>query len=403
MKVISKIMVLALVCISFSCNRNRIVSSIEKEDLFTLDYGSFEDQVNLFNFFRAGDINTSLYMRDGFFYIVNGESKKVMEMNSYGDLITLYYNEAHNPSPSFATGEQSASSTREAKIHPFNEISSIAVDSEKKLYIVDRLSPERQEIDQKTKQTLSQIILCFDEKKNFIHYIGQQGPGGTPFPFIKKIYTTEKNELVVLCNTSMGAVVYWYSADGFLLYTIPVENSNIPNPFSEEYPLSYFYLDNIVPDLKDRVLYLKADYYTSYVDESSHVQSGIEYLTTLVHPFDVEKNSFDFPTTIPPYSDQVAEGFSKENYEIPYDFLGVTESGWFFFMVSTDEGFSIQMVQSDGQRILKRRIGLNREENLYYTFNLSREGIISALLVQKDRVQIAWWRIDSLIQAVIKN
>ena len=172
---------------------------------------------------------------------------------------------------------------------------------------------------------------------------------------------------------------------------------------SEEYPLSYFYLDNIVPDLKDRVLYLKADSYTSYVDESSHVQSGIEYLTTLVHPFDVEKNSFDFPTTIPPYSDQVAEGFSKENYEIPYDFLGVTESGWFFFMVSTDEGFSIQMVQSDGQRILKRRIGLNREENLYYTFNLSREGIISALLVQKDRVQIAWWRIDSLIQAVIKN
>ena len=107
--------------------------------------------------------------------------------------------------------------------------------------------------------------------------------------------------------------------------------------------------------------------------------------------------------TIPPYSEEVSEGFSKESYDIPYDFLGVTDSGWLYFIVSSQNGFTVQMVQSDGQRILKRNIALNREENLYYSFSLSREGIISVLLVEKEKARVAWWRADSLIQAVIKN
>ena len=166
---------------------------------------------------------------------------------------------------------------------------------------------------------------------------------------------------------------------------------------------TFFSLENIVPDYKDRKLYLKVDYFTSYIDESSRVQSGVEYITTLIHPFDVENNLYDFPITVPPYDEPISEGFSKETFEIPYDFLGITDSGWLYFIVSTDDGFSLQMVQSNGQRILKRKISLDRESCLYYSFNLSREGIISALIVKKEKAYVCWWRIDSLIQAVIKN
>jgi hypothetical protein len=46
---------------------------------------------------------------------------------------------------------------------------------------------------------------------------------------------------------------------------------------------------------------------------------------------------------------------------------------------------------------------VERENLLYYNFSLSREGIISAVMVQKEKATVCWWRIDSLIQAVIKN
>ena len=37
-------------------------------------------------------------MQDGFFYISNGLSGKVMEFNSYGDILNLYYNEEYHTS-----------------------------------------------------------------------------------------------------------------------------------------------------------------------------------------------------------------------------------------------------------------------------------------------------------------
>ncbi len=387
----------------FGCKKSKIVSSVEKETLFDLNYGNFENELNVANLSGAGEVNISLAMKDGFFYILNGESKKVMEMNSYGDLLALYFNDELNPRPSFYDLSAPSSSTKAAAAYAFNDPSAISVDSRKFLYVVDKIPLERQEIDPKTNQILSQIVVRFDDQKKYMNYIGQQGPGGTPFPFVKNIFTTNRNELVVLCGNSGGSVVYWFSTDGFLLYSIPIENKNIPNPFAEEKGETFFSLENIVPDYNERKLYLKVDYFTSYIDESSRVQSGIEYLTTLIHPFDVEKNTYDFPVTIPPYEKNQSEGFAKEKFEIPYDFLGVTDSGWLFFIVSTEEGFGLQMVLSDGQRILRRRIPVERENLLYYNFSLSREGIISAVMVQKEKATVCWWRIDSLIQAVIKN
>ena len=404
MKILVKSAVLAVSLVLLSgCARNRVVSSVDRENLFSLEYGNFEDELNLFDFGHSGEINTSLCMRDGFFYILNGEAKKIMEMNSYGNLLTLYYNSETNPPPSFAGEENAANSTRNAVPYPFNDISLITVDSRKHLYVVERLPLERQENDAKANLSLSQVILHFDENKKFVNYIGQHGPGGTPFSYVKNIYTTDRKELVVVCTVPTGMTVYWYSADGFLLYTIPIEKQNIPNPFVEENNDYFYSLDNIVPDYKNRTIYLKVDYFSSYVDASSRVQSGIEYVTSLIHPFKVEENAYEMPVTIPPYSEEVSEGFNKETYDIPYDFLGVTESGWLYFILSTQNGFTVQMVQSDGQRILKRNVELNREANLYYSFSLSREGIISVLLVEREKAYVAWWRADSLIQAVIKN
>ena len=387
-----------------SCKKERASAQVEMETLFELSYGNFEDELNAFEIPAAGRIKISIEMRDGFFYILNGEAKKIMELNSYGDLIAIYYNESENPRPSFAPLELTpTNSTKTAIPYAFNEATAIALDSRKYLYVADSLPQSRHETDPQTNQVMSEIVVRFDGDKKFLNYIGRQGPGGSPFPYIRDIFTTEHDELVVLCSTTSGFVVYWFSPDGYLLYSIPIENSNLPNPFAAERGETFFSLETVIPDLKEHKLYLKVDYFASYIDESSRVQSGVEYFSTLVHPFDIEQGTFQSAIDVPPYEDVSSDRFSNETYQIPYDFLGVTETGWLCFIVSTEDGFRIQLVQENGQRILKRDIHMNRAETFFCDFDLSKEGIVSALIVRKEKALVCWWRLDSLLQAFIKD
>ncbi len=399
------ITVLVCVFLLVACNnKDGVSSTLDMETLFSLDYGNFEDELNVFDLASVGSVDTQITMRDGFFYIANGESKKIMEMTSYGDLICLLYNAENNPVPSFIGDGSSSNATRKAIAYPFNKITSIALDGRKNLYVVDKLPAERFELSEDEKQQLFQVVLWFDENGNFVDYLGQDGPGGIPFPYIKSIYATQNNEVVVECLSTDGPVIYWMSDKGYLLYKIPVKEQYVPNPFVTEEDDDYWLcIENIVPDYSERRLYIKVDYYTSFVDEASHIQSGVDYYKTLLYPFDISTGSFGEPITVPAYHEEMVEGFAVENYSIPYDFLGVTENGWYFFVVSTKDGFNIQMIQDGSLKMITRTLKVASQDNLYHSFNLSAEGILSLLLVKSEKATINWWRTDELIQAVIKN
>ena len=260
-----------------SCLRNETVQSISETELFSLPYGNFEEQLSVTDLNDVGDVRFGIAMQDGFFYIVNGESKKILELNSYGDLLTLYYNEEVTPRPSFAIDDATVeNATRKAIEYPFNKLSKIAVDGRKYLYAVDSLPEERQEMNETETQVLSQIVLRFDGEGKFVDYLGQQGPGGTPFPYIRNIYVTQDNELVVVCHNGNGFVVYWFSMSGYLLFTVPISNDVVPNPYAEDQEV-YIEIENVIPDSDSRVLYVNVNYYVERIDESSHMQSGIEY------------------------------------------------------------------------------------------------------------------------------
>ena len=159
-----------LAIIFFSCTESSGVISLDDNELFTLKYGNFEDQLNLFSLASPAPVRTSLAMRDGFFYIANGEAQKVLELNSYGDLLSIYYNGEGNPTPSFAdaTDSQIVSTTRKAVEYPFNSLGAIAADSRKYIYVVDQLPPERHEQDVENRLLLSQIVLRFASDGTFI-------------------------------------------------------------------------------------------------------------------------------------------------------------------------------------------------------------------------------------------
>ena len=397
-----QILLLTLFFLLFSCENKELTSTLKKTDLFSIKYGTFENELNLFSLIGVGDISTRVTMKNGSFYVANSEAKKILELNSYGDLLSLYYNADYNPSPSFSNNSSSLA-TRKAIAYPFNEIESIAVDERKYLYVVDTLPLDRQEQNSEDKQVLSQIILRFDGDGNFIDYLGQQGPGGTPFPFVKSIYVTNDNELVVVTLKNDGYVVYWFSDLGYLNYTIFIENTNVPDPYKNDDYEHFLNINNIIPSFKDRKLYLSVDYYSGYVDPSSRMQSGLDYKQTLLYELDVDSGLYEEPIQVPAFSEYVTHTFTNENHEIPFDFVGLTKDGWFFFMISTEGGYDIQMLGENGQVVLNRHLEVDKKETLYSTFSLSESGIVSVLSVCSDKAVVSWWRADSLIQAVIKK
>ncbi|MCI6664256.1 MAG: hypothetical protein PUH08_09220 [Treponema sp.] len=395
-----------LAIIFFSCTESNGVISLDDNELFSLEYGNFEDQLNLFSLASPSPVRTSLAMRDGFFYIANGEAQKVLELNSYGDLLSIYYNGEGNPTPSFADAADSqiVSTTRKAVEYPFNSLGAIAADSRKYIYVVDQLPPERHEQDVENRLLLSQIILRFASDGTFIDYIGQRGPGGMPFPYIKNIYTTYNSELVVVCQMNDGMVVYWFDKTGYLRSTIPFKVDQLPNVLDEEDVNEvYISLENIVPSYTEEKLFVKVDYYTSSIDVASNVESGIDYAASMLFPLDINTGVYEEPFSIPAYEQEVADGFSRLVYNLSYDFLGVTDSGWLFFIIADDTGYNIQMVQESGDTVLRRHLDLDHHTTLYHSISLSPEGIISMLLAEEDEAKVLWWRTDSLIDAILKG
>ena len=135
----------------------RELEELNREELFNLQIGKMDNQIDLFQVggVMAGAKNR-IYMRDGLFYLANGNSAKIMELSSYGDLIFLLYNSIENPPPTSFNTEQTTeriesadqtegeelSSTRRAVAYPLQRIGElVASDREIKQNHGERFAP----------------------------------------------------------------------------------------------------------------------------------------------------------------------------------------------------------------------------------------------------------------------
>jgi hypothetical protein len=381
------------------CSReDQGVLTIKREPLFLLNYGRFEDEIDLFDINSLVPLNTYLYMQDGIFYLTNGKTKKIIQFTSYGGILSVFYNPETNPTPSFvsqAAADGQIVSTQQAIPYYFNTLGPITVDSRKYMYVVDQLPPERRQRDLRQNLLLREVVLRFANDGSYIDYLGQEGPGGTPFSAVRGIYTTNTSELVVVSQTMTGLTVNWFSPEGILLYTIPVENRGLPSPFAPSETVNVS-LDMIIPDYTNHTLYLKIDYYRPEIDASSNVQAGISYPGSYIYPLDVETGVYGEGISIPVYEAVEKSGFAQISYPKPYDFLGVTENGWFFFIIADPEGYMVQMLERNSGRVIRKHLDVMSDELVYNTFSLSREGIISGLLASDYEASVVWWRTDGL-------
>jgi hypothetical protein len=400
-----------IVCLSVflaSCTEDP-PSGVDREKLFTLSFGRFEDELDLFNLdSNETGPDSQIFMKDGMFYIANSGSQKILQLTSFGDLLSVYYDPDSNPVPSFASASGAnaeaadasaspgATTTRKAVPYPLRHPTYLSVDSRKKLYVVDRVPEERYEYDSEAGVVLKEVVLAFAPDGRFTDYLGQEGPGGTPFPPVTGLFSTAKNETVVVTKSQAGVKIFWFGPEGYLLYRIPVSFRNLPSPYDKGDSV-YATLEKIIPDQSSPRLYLKIDYYATVIDTATGSNAGIAFDKSCLYPLDLETGSYSERIELPVYSGVDSTSLGTETFNKPYELLGVSSSGWIFLTTPIDQGYMLEILDSKSRRILKRVLRVHSDELAYNALTVSPEGIISALLATNYEASVVWWRTDSLI------
>jgi hypothetical protein len=408
-----------LVMLNGACSRGEI-DSIAREDLFALEIGRMEDQLALYSL--EGDRGLSrvgLTMRDGLFYLSDGNGGKIVRYNSYGDLLFMIYNEETNPAPmSLRTNiGENATVTRWAFTYPLREPGRIVVDSRKHIYVEDRLPDDRHGYDAESKALLDSVILHFDQDGRFVEYLGQGGIGGGPFSRITGLYSSVRDELAVVCREPTGWTVHWYASNGDILSVLHLKNNAVPAP--PDWPGTFVSVDSIMAAPDSRELYIKVDYYRDIFDDSTGTRTGTEPYGSLVWIMDIEEGVYTGVLEVPFLEQVLTVNGRRETTRMLYTMMGVIRGGRVFFSFPQDEGYSLLILrrgegnsagrgtggQGAGQTVipsasLEQRHGLirvDREELYLNNFDLSEDGILSALLVSDFEARLVWWRTDKIL------
>jgi hypothetical protein len=379
-----------------ACTRGRI-SSVARMDLFSLEIGPLEDQVNLYNLIEGRtNHNPSVAMRDGLFYISDTEGKKIVRYNSYGDLLFVIYNGETNPPPiTLSHGiEDEGVVTRWTIAHPLREPGALTVDSRKHIYAADKVEEERMATDEESKSHLDTVVLHFDDSGRYVNFLGQEGIGGKPFPIISGIYASVNDEIAVVCLLSSGWNIYWFNSEGTLLYLVHLSQDSIPMPSGRT--ISYASLDKVVAAPDERKLFFKVNFYRSESEEDGANPAVPD--SSLIWIMNVEDGSYEDPINVPFFEYTTQENNNqKVTQRLFYSMLGVIKNNRVFLSFPVDGGYSL-LVLTAGTR--EQRLGfiqVRGEEQEYNTFNLSAEGILSGLLASEWDARLVWWRTDRLL------
>ena len=399
------LLIINVFCLCFlfvSCNP-RSGDILQKELLFELRYGKTEDQMNIFP--EPGQnslLKDRILMENGLFYISNGQSQKIMEFNSYGDIIYLYFNNLTNPEPVLlqVNEQDSVSSTRNVYHYPFIDIGEIGLTRSRMLLADDRIVENRIEHDRELGVLLDRIILQFDSRGNFLDYLGQEGPGGTPFPLIDKIRVTDNDEIVIFTVNPRGWRIFWFSPEGKPLFTRDIFDDSLPFPSKLVKDSGYYTLETIDCSNTERLLYIKADYFIDYTNVLETERTGTGFSSSQIITLDVEKNAFINLLEIPGYiqTETRPGNLNQENRDLIYEFVGLTGKGTFFLMcLNGVNAYNLMIVDQEGRVYLRRNIVLGNEHLNFKEFNISNNGILTALISWEDRVEVSWWRTDTFL------
>ncbi len=395
---LTAILALAALAALGSCSRDTSTTTIPRQQLFTLGYGPAEDQINLFQVEGSdGSQKTRIAMRDGVFYISNGPAGKVLRVSSYGDILSIIYDPARNSGQSIKQGKFGGSSGRVATAWPLSAPGEIAVDSKGSIYVEDRMPKDRWVNDQASGSLFDNAVLRFDKDGNFRDYLGQEGVGGTPFPYIWGIYTTASDDVVVISLMQDSWLVHWFEPSGSLRNSLKIPRDALPRlPGDDGFLAS---LVKIVPDAAGTAVILQVDYSREIVDPQTKSRSGIDYAGSWLYRMDLVKGTVTDRWEIPPLEESASsadQSTGAARYPLVPELLGAAGDRFFFVSIDDKSRSSIAILNRTNKGMERYPIDIGTDELFFNTMSLSSDGVISALLGTKYEARMVWWRFDRL-------
>ena len=361
---------------------------LARDELFSLSLGPLDEQLDLFRIGgSAVRAATRISMRDGLFYIANGNAQKVLQLSSYGDLLLIIYDPRRNPAP---VGLAAAAATRLAVPHELHEPSYLAVDSAQRIFVVDT-------VPDGAGGAQGQLVQRFASGGRHLGAIGREGVGGTPFPHIQRLAVTADDLLVVIARTPRQWLGYWYDAAGRLQ-----EQVELPfiGALGDEEALVVW---EVIPQLTERQLLLFVD--------AAPMESGAPNPTSVrdapgVRVYDLATSSVVGAFALPAGGSRrgAAAGGGEEQAAPAYYPLGVTTDGLLFLTRRENEQMHSLVVLGRGGRVVTRRLlGVDEAGLRYLSLGMSARGVLYALLAEDERARVVWWRSDLLVAEVAGN
>ncbi|MDR0644727.1 MAG: hypothetical protein LBG05_07445 [Treponema sp.] len=391
---------LLFVLLSLGSCRQKEAESLIREDLFSLGIGRLEDEIAFYNQEEdRGRSKGDVCMRDGIFYISDSDGQKIVRCNSYGNILSMIYNDETNPIPlTLKPKEDGKAVTRWTFTYPLQKPGRITVDSRKHIYVEDRLPDERHTTDSESKAVLDSVVLHFNDEGRFLEYLGQEGLGGSPFPRIEGLFTSMDDDLAVVCHLPTGWNVYWFDAEGTLLYLVKIKNDSAPIP-ADRKELVFASLDGITAAPDARRLYIKIDYYRATFDESTKTRTGSEIDSSVIWAMRVEDGSYEKTIEAPLYEMSWTEVNRKIVVRIPYSLMGAAKNESVFLSFPEETGYALAILDTRDSygRQIQTSVNINADELQFNVFDISTDGILSAMLVSDWIVKFVWWRTDNLL------
>lgn len=391
-----------LLCLT-NCSEFRD-KTLQQSTQFTLDIGKMEDQIDLMQLPGIADNQKiRIISHKGFYFISNGNSFKVMEFSSYGDLLSLYYNEVKNPKPVLLDTdvESGQISNRKAYKYPFREVGEIGITSGGTLLIEDNVAAENQEFDSLLNAMLRKIVLRFNNTGEYLDYLGQEGVGGTPFPYIEKMIVNLHDEIIVIARGLTKWIAFWYTDAGEHLFTVQIDSDDLPLPEAGLNPT----LDTIFPGVDTRELFVKIDYYKDGNSADGPDQGNSEFYKSSVYWIDMQsgdiKGSVDLPKTF--FRGLGNQSSNRNKDERIYYFLGLSKNSLMFFLSPLSEDTYQMIILDKAGKVFERsEIILDDEATLSSEFYVSAEGLLTALIGRELDAAVLTWRTDRLVEGVSK-
>ena len=353
---------------------------LARHELFSLSLGPLDEQLDLFRIAGSPVRHTTrISMRDGLFYIANGNARKVLQLSSYGDLLLIIYDPRSNPAP---VGPAPAAATRLAVPHSLHDPSHLAVDSKQRIFVVDTVPGEGSGGHR-------QLVQRFAPRGEHLDTIGREGIGGTPFPHIQRLTVTEDDALVVTARTPGQWLSYWYDADGQLQEQVELPYAG---GLGDELALVVW---EVVPQLAERRLLLFVD---ALPQESGGREAAVARDTPGVRLYDLASRSVIGSYALPAGGSRRAAGAGEELAARTYYPLGVTAEGLLFLTRREDEQVHSLVVLGRGGRVVTRRLfGLDEADLRFVSLGMNARGVLYALLAEAERARVVWWRSDLLV------